>query len=105
MVTTTASTTPTGAHPSSSDASTKLAIGLGVGIPLAVLGGAMLGAGFLWGRKNAKHKAPQNTPPGGTDGVLGEPTMQPDSYQDYTQVYPSELPDSPLPPPELPSGK
>ncbi|KAL2824472.1 hypothetical protein BDW59DRAFT_180221 [Aspergillus cavernicola] len=104
-VTATASTIPTEVKSGSSDASTKLAIGLGVGIPLAVLAGAMLGAGFLWGRRNALHKAPQNTSSDGTAGTLVKPIMQPESYQDHPQVYPHEAPDSSLPPSELPGGK
>ncbi|KAJ6019257.1 hypothetical protein N7522_001324 [Penicillium canescens] len=36
--------------------SSKVAIGAGVGVPLAVLALAMLGAGFLWGRKKAQAK-------------------------------------------------
>lgn len=104
-VTATGSTIPTEENSGSSDTSTKLAIGLGVGIPLTVLTGAMLSAGFLWGRRNAQKKTSENTPPGGADGMMMKSTIQPENYQDHPLVYPYEAPDSSLPPSELPSGK
>lgn len=45
-------TTATATVTSNVSGSSKVAIGAGVGVPLAVLAVVMLGAGFLWGRRN-----------------------------------------------------
>lgn len=51
---TTATTTVTAGL--SDSGSSKVAIGVGVGVPLGILAIAMLGAGFLWGRRNTQAK-------------------------------------------------
>ncbi|KAJ5721894.1 uncharacterized protein N7483_009828 [Penicillium malachiteum] len=65
-----------GTNSGSSDESTKLAIGFGVALPLTALAGAMLGAGFLWGRKKTQRKWLETKYPDGTAGQLLQPTLQ-----------------------------
>jgi hypothetical protein len=80
-----------------------VAIGASVGVPLAVLVLAMLGAGFLWGRKKAQAKF--NTLDGIHTYLNAEQDMRPgikqaDSrplYEVSGQGSPSELPGSKAP--------
>lgn len=94
-----------GTNSGSSDESTKLAIGLGVAIPLTAIAGAMLGAGFLWGRKITQRKWLQATNHEGTAGQLLQPILQQGIVPNYHQSYPHEVSASQSSPTELPGGK
>ncbi|RAK96161.1 uncharacterized protein BO80DRAFT_417316 [Aspergillus ibericus CBS 121593] len=104
-VTATNSANVNGTNSGSSDESTKLAIGLGVAIPLTAIAGAMLGAGFLWGRKQTQRKWLQTTYHDGTAGQLLQPILQQGNVPNHHQTYPHEVSGSPLSPTELPGGK
>ncbi|BCR92956.1 uncharacterized protein AKAW2_10002A [Aspergillus luchuensis] len=104
-VTATSSAEVNGTSSGSSDESTKLAIGLGVAIPLTAIAGAMLGAGFFWGRKITQRKWLQATNHGGTAGPLLQPILQQGIAPTYHQSYPHEVSASQLSPTELPGGK
>ncbi|PWY84461.1 hypothetical protein BO83DRAFT_374784 [Aspergillus eucalypticola CBS 122712] len=104
-VTATSSADVNGTNSGSSDESTKLAIGLGVAIPLTAIAGAMLGAGFLWGRKITQRKWLQATYHEGTAGQLLQPILQHGIVPNYHQSYPHEVSASQLSPTELPGGK
>ncbi|KAJ5634793.1 hypothetical protein N7528_002635 [Penicillium herquei] len=101
--TSTSSVNVNGTNSGSSDESTKLAIGLGVALPLTALAGAMLGAGFLWGRRKTQRKWPQSTY---TDaaGQLLQPSQE-GNVRTHRQTHLQEVSGSPLSAAELPGGK
>lgn len=102
---TTATVTATATVTSNVSGPSKVAIGAGVGVPLAVLALAMLGAGFLWGRRKPQVKF--NALDGAHADVNAEEDMrsgikhcQADSrplYEASGQGLPSELPGSKAP--------